>query len=139
MQSIKEKTADELFSELGYEKEERKYAEVFILRNKYFIKQIGFNKESIAIMTDVEFLSIYELQAINKKCKELRMGKVVSKKYKKRLKLKPDFEEYLNAIYDCYVLEKDENLDKGARELKYSYMYVIDNMILHDCLEEIKC
>lgn len=71
MEDIKEKTADELFSELGYEKEERNKAEVFILRNKYFIRQIGFNKESIAIMTDVEFLSIYELQAINKKCKEL--------------------------------------------------------------------
>ena len=38
---------------------------------------------------------------------------------------------------NCYVLEKDENLDKGARELKYSYMYVIEDMILHDGLEKI--
>ena len=60
-----------------------------------------------------------------------------TKKYKNRLKLKPDFEGILNAVYDCYVLEKDENLDKGARELKYSYMYVIEDMILHDGLEKI--
>ncbi len=52
-----------------------------------------------------------------------------------KIKLKKDFQSYLNFIYDCYVLEDDSKLDEGAKELKEHFKYVIDYLELHDCLE----
>lgn len=64
--------ADDMFKELGFEKEEREYAEVYVKRTKYNVKQIGFNKLGISIqLGGVETITISELQAINEKVKEL--------------------------------------------------------------------
>lgn len=63
--------ADEMFEKLGYEKEERKYADVYNKHCKYMTRQFGFNTESKAVMIDVEHITVQELQAINEKCKEL--------------------------------------------------------------------
>lgn len=75
MQSIKEKTADEMFEELGYEKirdDERfiKYRKPF--NNDYFV----MDKETKDFIKNFDFaywkaVTMQELQAINKKCKEL--------------------------------------------------------------------
>ena len=51
------------------------------------------------------------------------------------IKIFNDLESYLNFIYETYVLEDDKNLDKSAIELKQHYKYVIDDMVLHNCLE----
>ncbi len=51
------------------------------------------------------------------------------------IKILNDLESYLNFIYETYVLEDDNNLDKNAIELKQHYKYVIDDMVLHNCLE----
>lgn len=75
---MEEKTADELFKELGYKKIitdlEIKY------RNNINIGEIRFWKPTKAVMKhdeDGRYLSIkmQELQAINKKCQELRWVK----------------------------------------------------------------
>jgi uncharacterized protein YlbG (UPF0298 family) len=65
--------ADEMFEKLGYKKEVRKYADVY---NKHYkdinmIRQFGFNTKSKAVMIDVEYITMQELQAINEKVKEL--------------------------------------------------------------------
>ena len=56
----------------------------------------------------------------------------------RKLKLKPTFESQLNFIYNTYVLEDDNNLDEGAKELKEHYKYVIEDMKLHDDLTEVE-
>ena len=75
--SEKEKTADELFKELGYEKIRDDENKV-IYENEKKSKFILFNKEEKAVEVSAEYgLSelIYtnELQAINKKVRELRL------------------------------------------------------------------
>lgn len=82
---MKEKTADEIMEELGYEKQEDKYRIEYFLKQNYthFVvtKRIAFYKvekdiclkqwnvtEGIEISTNI---TMQELQAINKKCKEL--------------------------------------------------------------------
>lgn len=76
--SEKEKTAEEMFKELGYEKNEDIRTDlgcVYHIRVKHYIynefpKIIFHNKfKSISIQKD--YISIQELQAINKKCQEL--------------------------------------------------------------------
>ena len=78
MEDIKEKTADEMFKELEYEK---------VKDNDFNIKygktidgdlfQINFFKDDKTIsknhFRDVGYITMQELQAINKKCKELRL------------------------------------------------------------------
>lgn len=73
---MKEKTADEMFEELGYEKEER-YSNS--------VEYIGEDEDSITFINGYEFdddkcirinkfneyITMEELQAINKKCKEM--------------------------------------------------------------------
>ena len=56
----------------------------------------------------------------------------------RKLKLKPTFESQLNFIYNTYVLEDDNNLDEGAKELKEHYKYIIEDMKLHDDLMEVE-
>lgn len=63
--------ADKMFEELGYEYEERKYADVYIKATKDLFRQMGFNKTNESIMLDTHFLTMQELQAINEKCREL--------------------------------------------------------------------
>lgn len=73
MEDIKEKTADELFSELGYEKIDKGNWVVGYFYEKdliFFImekKLVGIHKEG----STSPALPMEELQAINKKCKEL--------------------------------------------------------------------
>lgn len=108
--SEKEKTADELFKELGYKKLEDKYNidynKIYSFTNGDKIKeQIRFCKldEYIHIenynfddgITFGKFLDTKELQAINKKCKELRLdmietetGKVLNKLAREQFKSK---------------------------------------------------
>ena len=74
MEDIKEKTADEIMKELGYEKQnnpgiEIKYIKDFVTirfwkPDKKIIKQDEENGRYLGI-------TMQELQAINKKCKEL--------------------------------------------------------------------
>jgi hypothetical protein len=73
-----EKSADEMFEELGYEKVEdirESIGFVYFKREKHFIyneypKIIFHNKiEKLTIQND--YLTMQELEAINKKCKEL--------------------------------------------------------------------
>ena len=67
MEDIKEKTADELFEELG-SKFDSEDNNTFILRNK--IRYIVFLKQHRTLMLPCQ-TTMQELQAINKKCKEL--------------------------------------------------------------------
>ena len=73
--SQKEKTADELFEELGYEVSNSEFVEELntttntIVDNGY-IKIIFYNNKTMSIDAD-DILNMQELQAINKKCQEL--------------------------------------------------------------------
>ena len=74
MEDIKEKTADEMFEELGYEKQNNPGMEIKYIKNEFHI--IRFWKPSQQIIKQDEQglymgINIEELQAINKKCKEL--------------------------------------------------------------------
>lgn len=53
------------------------------------------------------------------------------------LKIKADFEEYLNFIYKQYVLENDENLTNGAIVLKKHFEFIINELLLHGVLEKV--
>lgn len=83
---MKEKTADELFKELGYKKSEDKYNidynKIYSLTNGNKIReQMRFYNLDKCVhleyfnfdygITTEKFLNIQELQAINKKCQEL--------------------------------------------------------------------
>ena len=73
--SEKEKTADELFKELGYEKiRNNKYFEVY-RKNDYNIIDFERNDKrvykSARYDTTSDGITMKELQAINKKCQEL--------------------------------------------------------------------
>lgn len=67
------KTADEMFEELGYRKEETTWKE----DNKKHFTEYNSNDTQIQFLLDTKhilitnILNIYELQAINKKCQEL--------------------------------------------------------------------
>ena len=76
--SEKEKTADELFKELGYEKNEDIRTDlgcVYHIRVKHYVyiefPKIIFHNKSKSISIQKDYISIKELQAINKKCQEL--------------------------------------------------------------------
>ena len=71
---ISTKSADEMFDELGYIKEERNKAVVYIKHNKYLDKQIGFNDETKQIMIDTHYIELQEFNAIGKKMQELGWG-----------------------------------------------------------------
>ena len=62
--------ADKLFDELGYENQKTPMAEVYTKKSKYGIRQLAFHKAK-HINLDIEYMTLEELQAINKKCKEL--------------------------------------------------------------------
>lgn len=62
--------ADEMFEELRYKKEKRKYADAYI-EQKIGIGQIGFNKPSKIVYPQINYMNMQVLQAINEKCKEL--------------------------------------------------------------------
>ena len=68
------KTADEMFLELGYIKEDNDYCEAFFI-NKDNSVFIYFYKNKTILIADGYFeaveLDLQELQAINKKCQEL--------------------------------------------------------------------
>ena len=81
MQSIKEKTADEMFSELGYVKDinvgyglirYNKDDKCFI-RFMMNIEEVETNKISSDGSVWILDINMDLLQAINKKCKELRL------------------------------------------------------------------
>lgn len=63
--------ADILFEELGFKYEKRRYADVYRKDIKFIVRQISFNKMNNNVGTDVEYLTMQELKAINQKCKEL--------------------------------------------------------------------
>lgn len=63
--------ADEMFKELGYKYERRELADVYIKTDKDHTRQYGFNKEKKSVMLGVHYITMQELQAINKKVEEL--------------------------------------------------------------------
>lgn len=74
MEDIKEKTADEMFEELGYEKDVMHYTcdstDVYTYSKKNDFIRFRTTDESMVTLFKTTF-SKEELQAINKKCKEL--------------------------------------------------------------------
>ena len=77
MQEIKEKTADEMFEELGYEKIIESNVRIDYEREGlYFDKEIVFGLIDKIICVELGTgestnINMQELQAINKKCQEL--------------------------------------------------------------------
>ena len=69
MEDIKEKTADEMFEELGYEKSEHKNC-IRYRDEDYEIILWRINEPKVEAYDSI---SMQELQAINKKCLELRL------------------------------------------------------------------
>ena len=83
MEDIKEKTADEMFEELGYRKTKENQVEIIYLKSEEHlgekfnfeiiiakISKLIFSKEKFTNRTTGFNLEV--LQAINKKCKELK-------------------------------------------------------------------
>ena len=71
MEDIKEKTADEMFEELGYKIDyENSYVTRFYKEDNLFGKTIEFY-HIFKTFNKLESITMQELQAINKKCKEL--------------------------------------------------------------------
>lgn len=69
----REKTSDEMFEKLGYIYHfENSYAKVYKKGCRQYNRQIAFNIKTKRIMCPY-YLSIQELQAINKKVQELRL------------------------------------------------------------------
>lgn len=68
-------SADEMFEKLGYEKRGTKFSERYVLYSgdDELLIKIVFNNTTkrCAIHCDGDALDVEELQAINKKCKEL--------------------------------------------------------------------
>ena len=77
MEDIKEKSADEMFEELGYEKEmENKKRIMFIYEGQFFDKYIVFEMIDKHIVIELGTgestnINMQELKAINKKIEEL--------------------------------------------------------------------
>lgn len=78
MEDIKEKTADEMFKELGYEKIVESNVKInYEKYGQFFDKEIVFGLIDKIVVTELGTgesanLNMPELQAINKKCKELK-------------------------------------------------------------------
>ena len=90
MEEIKEKTADEMFEELGYmiDENENEYFIEYRKQKENCCKFIKFDLIDKAftsfyyIIPDRQsYLTMQELQAINKKCKELRLDMMNKCKY----------------------------------------------------------
>ena len=105
---MKEKTADEMFEELGYKK---KNLDIIFSRfweeweNEDLAKTFSFNTEyeTIDITDENRYgITMQELQAINKKVEELRMDKV--KNWVELSKIKP------NSKYKIVV---DDDMNNG--------------------------
>ena len=75
MEDIKEKSADELFEKLGYEKQENAfsidYKSTIKAMGETFIRTISFKKKSKLVQVE-QLLDGLELKAINKKVEELK-------------------------------------------------------------------
>ena len=99
--------------------------DIFDLSYKKFKKKVDNILDNIS---PEELLQELKENGLEVNRKEKKMPKL-------KIKLKKDFEEILNTIYEVYVLEDDKKLDAGAKELKKHYKYVIEDMESHDCLE----
>lgn len=80
MEDIKEKTADEMFEELGYKSIPKKPSQIYDI--KYYkdddnVYYFHFDRKSVAKSGEYDSMcdniNMKELQAINKKCQELRL------------------------------------------------------------------
>lgn len=68
---MKEKTADEMFEELGYEKEDEK-GNILYRHKRTPFKTFTFLTDKKEVkLNSINFLTLKRLQAINKKCQEL--------------------------------------------------------------------
>lgn len=80
------KTADKMFEELGYEIKEITWKED---GKKHYIEYhssdtvVQFSLDTKHILI-TNILAVQELQAIYKKCEELRMGKIINKIFKRK-------------------------------------------------------
>lgn len=66
--------ADKMFKELGYEKQKDYFGLIYRNKNNYAEITFDFGDETICASIDDDesvYLSMEELQAINKKCEEL--------------------------------------------------------------------
>lgn len=104
---MKEKTADEIFEELGYEKHSSKSNERFDLYSpdyKHLIR-IVFNLRTkrIAIHCDNDALDIQGLQTINKKCKELRLDIMKINNLKESIEYFKKINNYGTDKEPCYL------------------------------------
>ncbi len=74
MEDIKEKTADELFEELGYKVIKNKFQITYVdnISSIQFLLQYKKIEYHFLRGTTYRVQTMQELQAINKKCKELR-------------------------------------------------------------------
>lgn len=81
----KEKSADEMFEELGYRRKQTILSEKYCNENEKIIefwkdKTISSIIKWDSVCIDYEFITMEELKAINKKCQELRMDMKVKTK-----------------------------------------------------------
>ena len=77
---MEEKSADEMFKELGYEKQNNPELEIKYIKNQFHIIRFWKPEQKVIKQDEQSFymgISMEELQAINKKCKELRMDKII--------------------------------------------------------------
>jgi hypothetical protein len=78
---LQEKTAEEMFEELGYIRKQTILSENYSNENKKII-QFWKDKTISSIIKrdsdciDYEFITMQELKAINKKCQELRLARL---------------------------------------------------------------
>ena len=82
---MEEKTADELFEELGYKKENNPEVEIKYIKDENHIIRFWKNSQSIIKQSEEGWymsITMQELQAINEKVKELRLGKQLNKEIK---------------------------------------------------------
>lgn len=109
------KTADEMFEELGYEKHSSKSMEIFDLYSPDdgHLIRILFNliTKRIVIHCDNDALDIQELQAINKKCEELKW---IQKNNIECYFIRKDSFDYIT--YECSNCEEEWCLTDGTPE-----------------------
>lgn len=133
---MKEKTADEMFEELGYEKiVESNIKILYEKEGNYWDKYISFtsdDKEVTAEMSsgDSETINMQELKAIYKKCEELRMDIEEAIKimqhwidYEKKNKDKINKADELIEIQET-ILKELENKNKEIDCLKNHVHYI---------------
>mgnify|MGYP007112382249 CR=1 FL=1 len=46
--------------------------------------------------------------------------------------------DFINSEYENYCLEADEKLSKGARELKYAWLLIIERLQTYNLLKGVK-